>query len=60
VVLLDSSVLIAYHNERDIHHPAAALVMNDFTAGVWGTGVLLEDVKIQGLAPNSFLDSAMF
>jgi hypothetical protein len=53
VVLRDSSVLIAYHNEHYTRHPAAALKMKDFRASGRGGGVLREDIMIQDVTPVS-------
>jgi len=47
VVVLDSSFLIAYHNQRDVHHNAAALIMGELMAGKWGRALLLEYVFLE-------------
>jgi predicted nucleic acid-binding protein len=47
VIVLDSSFLIAYHNERDVHHAAAREAMERFLAGAWGRGLLLEYVFLE-------------
>jgi predicted nucleic acid-binding protein len=47
VIVLDSSFLVAYHNERDAHHPAARDCMEKFLAGQWGRGLLLEYVFLE-------------
>ena len=47
MILLDSSFVIAYHNARDVHHPAAAPAMRDLVAGVWGHALLLEYVFLE-------------
>jgi len=47
MIVLDSSFLVAYHNERDVHHEAAAKTMADFIAGTWGRGLLLEYVFVE-------------
>jgi len=47
VIVIDSSFLIAYHNERDLHHRAAGEAMELFLAGVWGRGLLLEYVFLE-------------
>jgi predicted nucleic acid-binding protein len=47
VIVLDSSFLIAFHNQRDTHHPAAARVMNRLEAGEWGTPLLPEYVFLE-------------
>jgi predicted nucleic acid-binding protein len=44
VVVLDSSFLVAYHNTRDVHHPAAAATMQRVAAGEWGRALVLEYV----------------
>ena len=49
MVVLDSSFLIAYHNRRDIHHAAAADVMDRLVAGTWGQALLLEYVFLEVL-----------
>ena len=35
MVVLDSSLIIAYHNSRDIHHAAAMRTMDELVAGKW-------------------------
>jgi predicted nucleic acid-binding protein len=47
VIVLDSSFIIGYYNERDAHHPAAQLLMERFLAGDWGKGLLLEYVLLE-------------
>jgi len=47
VIVLDSSFLIAFHNQRDAHHPAAAKVMKGIEAAKWGTPLLLEYVFLE-------------
>ena len=47
VILLDSSLLVAYHNERDVHHTAARDLMVGLVSGQWGRGVLLEYVFLE-------------
>ncbi len=47
MIVLDSSFIVAFHNERDIHHPAAAALMNDIAAGQWGRSLLLEYVFVE-------------
>jgi predicted nucleic acid-binding protein len=47
VIVLDSSFLIACHNQRDAHHATATLLMGDFLAGRWGQGLLLEYVFLE-------------
>lgn len=47
MIVLDSSFLVAYHNRRDVHHEAAAAVMERLVAGEWGVGLLLEYVFLE-------------
>lgn len=47
MVVLDSSFLIAFHNERDAHHEAARKGMEAFLAGHWGDGLLPEYVFLE-------------
>jgi predicted nucleic acid-binding protein len=47
VIVLDSSFLIGYHNERDAHHQAALTLMDRFPAGEWGKGLLLEYILLE-------------
>ncbi len=47
MIVLDSSFLIAYHNQRDHHHSTAHAIMQEFLAGKWGRGLLLEYVLLE-------------
>jgi len=47
VIVLDSSFLIGFHNERDAHHNAACALMERFLNGEWGRGLLLEYVFLE-------------
>lgn len=47
MIVLDSSFLIGFYNERDAHHTAASLLMDQFLAGKWGRGLLLEYVFLE-------------
>jgi predicted nucleic acid-binding protein len=47
VIVLDSSFLVGFHNERDAHHKAALALMDQFLAGKWGVGLLLEYVFLE-------------
>jgi predicted nucleic acid-binding protein len=47
MILLDSSFLCAWHNERDVHHAEAKHAMRRFLAGDWGAGLLLEYVFVE-------------
>lgn len=44
MIVLDSSFLCAWYNDRDLHHAAARGVMGRFLAGDWGRGLLVEYV----------------
>lgn len=47
MIVLDSSFLIGFHNERDAHHQAAITLMDRFLAGEWGKGLLLEYIFLE-------------
>jgi predicted nucleic acid-binding protein len=47
MIVLDSSFIIGFHNERDAHHEAASVLMDQFLAAQWGTGLLLEYVFLE-------------
>ena len=47
MIVLDSSFLIGFHNERDAHHKTAAGFMERFLEGEWGHGLLLEYVFLE-------------
>ena len=47
MIVLDSSFLIGFHNERDMHHAAARRSMETFLRGEWGRGLLLEYVFVE-------------
>ena len=47
MIVLDSSFLIAFHNERDAHHNKAVEGMRDFLSDRWGKGLLLEYVFLE-------------
>jgi predicted nucleic acid-binding protein len=47
VIVLDSSFLIGYHNQRDSHHQAALTLMDRFLTGEWGKGLLLEYIFLE-------------
>ena len=47
MIVLDSSFLIAFHNERDAHHAPARVLMERFLGGAWGRGLLLEYVFME-------------
>jgi predicted nucleic acid-binding protein len=46
-VVLDTSLLVAYFNTRDVHHAAAARIMLQVVAGRWGRALLLEYVVLE-------------
>ncbi len=47
MIVLDSSFLIGFYNERDVHHDEARLLMDRFLGGTWGRGLLLEYVFLE-------------
>ena len=47
MIVLDSSFLVAFHNQRDAHHNAACALMERFLKGEWGRGLLLEYVFLE-------------
>jgi predicted nucleic acid-binding protein len=47
VIVLDSSFLVGFYNERDAHHRAASALMERFLNGEWGRGLLLEYVFLE-------------
>lgn len=47
MIVLDSSFLIGFHNERDAHHASAGVLMERFLNGEWGRGLLLEYVFLE-------------
>lgn len=47
MIVLDSSFLVAFHNRRDVHHDAAARLMDELLQGRWGAGLLLEYVFLE-------------
>ena len=47
MIVLDSSFIVAFHNERDAHHGAARGLMERFLEGEWGRGLLLEYVVLE-------------
>ena len=42
MIVLDSSFIIGFYNERDAHHNAAVGLMDRFLEGEWAQGLLLE------------------
>ena len=47
MIVLDTSFLVAFHNEGDVHHGAATEVMSRFLDAEWGPGLLLEYVFLE-------------
>lgn len=47
MIVVDSSFLIGFYNERDAHHAAASALMERFLLGEWGTGLLPEYVFLE-------------
>ena len=47
MIVLDSSFLIAFHNERDSQHAAARRLMREFLDDRWGKGLLPEYVFLE-------------
>jgi uncharacterized protein len=47
MIVLDSSFLIGFYNERDVHHGSASALMDRFLNGEWGRGLLLEYVFLE-------------
>ena len=47
MIVLDSSYLVALHNEGDVHHEAALEVRDRIVAGEWGVALLLEYVFLE-------------
>jgi len=49
VIVLDSSFLVGFYNERDAHDPTAHALMDQFLEQRWGRGLLLEYVFLEVL-----------
>lgn len=47
MIVLDSSVLCAYHNSTDVHHVAARGIVERLVGGEWARGLLLEYVFLE-------------
>ena len=47
MIVLDSSFLIAFYNDRDSQHGAARGLMREFLSGRWGRGLLPEYVFLE-------------
>ncbi|MGH9323222.1 MAG: type II toxin-antitoxin system VapC family toxin [Vicinamibacteria bacterium] len=46
-IVLDTSFLVAYHNQRDVHHGRALDVMDRLRTGEWGLALLPEYVFLE-------------
>jgi predicted nucleic acid-binding protein len=46
-IVLDTSFLVAYHNQGDAHHARALSVMEEVTSGKWGVALLPEYVFLE-------------
>lgn len=46
-VVLDSSVVVAHHNVRDVHHESATEIIGQIAEGRWGHALLLEYVVLE-------------
>ena len=47
MIVLDSSFVVGFYNERDAHHKTACALMERFLTGEWGRGLLLEYVFLE-------------
>lgn len=47
MVVIDSSFLVAYHNERDVHHSSAREGMERLIQGEWASALLPEYVLLE-------------
>lgn len=47
MIVLDTSFLVGFYNERDAHHTQSSIWMRDFLDGRWGKGLLLEYVFLE-------------
>ena len=47
MIILDSSFVIAFHNSRDTHHPAASETMKRLLEGEWGSALLPEYIFLE-------------
>jgi predicted nucleic acid-binding protein len=49
LIVIDTSVLVAFHNKQDSQHALAARLMGEFFSGRWGNALLLEYVVLETL-----------
>lgn len=47
MIIIDSSFLVAYHNERDVHHSRAREGLERLIQGDWGSALLPEYVFLE-------------
>jgi predicted nucleic acid-binding protein len=47
LIVLDASFVVAYHNEDDAHHAAAAKAWPDLVGGAWGPVLLPEYIFVE-------------
>lgn len=47
MIVLDTSYLVAFHNDRDVHHRSALAAMDGLVAGKWGPVLLPEYVFLE-------------
>lgn len=47
MIVIDTSVLVAFNNRRDVFHSVAQAAMEGFAFGTWGKGLLLEYVFLE-------------
>ena len=50
MIVLDSSFVVAFHNQRDTHHAAASKAFHRVSNGGWGEILLLEYVFLEIVA----------
>ncbi len=50
MIVIDSSILIAWKLQSDVFHVPASEAMQRFTAGTWGKGLLLEHVFVETIS----------
>lgn len=47
MIVLDASFLVAFHNDRDVHHARAVKIMERILSGEWGSPLLPEYVFLE-------------
>lgn len=58
MIVLDSSFLVGFHNKRDAHHNAACALMERFSEGEWGRGLLLDADELDFVSCSDFFRDA--